>query len=105
MTTSYEIGDKPVVTITCRTIAGALADPTLLTVEYTCGAPAVKTSFVYNPATSTGSPEIGHTSTGVFTFTLPTIAVPGTHQLKFTGTGTVAASEQDFFDVIRTNQA
>lgn len=92
MTTTYDIGDRPVATATFRNAADVLTDPSAVTF------------LVRNPAgleTPYVSPHaaIVNTAVGVWTFTLPTpIDSSGNWHVRAKGTaGLITAGEVSFF--------
>ncbi len=85
--TSRQIGQQSVVTATFRNDAGTLTDPSTVTFLWRTSA-GVESSYVYGTAT-----EVAKTSTGIYTFTAPTYAVVGPHQVRVKSTGPATADE------------
>jgi hypothetical protein len=83
---AYDIGDSPVFTVTFRNISEVVTDPTTVTFMWRVPA-GTETSYVYGVAS-----EVAKTSTGVYTFTPPTIAVSGQHSIRAKGVGAIVAA-------------
>ena len=88
MSTTFDVGDKPVFTATFKDPADTLTDPT--TVVFLWRTPAgTETDYIY----LTDS-EVTRSSVGVFVFNAPTITVAGSHYCRAKATaGLIAAAE------------
>jgi hypothetical protein len=87
MASTRQIGQQSVVTATFRDDTGTLTDPSTVTFLWRTSA-GVETDYVYGTDT-----EVAKTSTGVYTFTAPTYAAVGPHQVRVKSTGPATADE------------
>jgi hypothetical protein len=90
----YE-GTAVTTTCTFTTAAGALMDPSVITVSYRAGSAAAVT-WTY------GGGQITRVSQGVYTAELDTTNNAGYWQVKWTGTGACAAVSLSTFPVTAT---
>lgn len=88
------VGDTVTITVTIRTSAGTLVDPTALTIVVR-DVDDVDTTYSY-PAG-----DIVRSSTGIYavTFTIPTTAAPGTYQVRTRATGDASGTGAFGFEV------
>lgn len=94
----YKIGAKPVFTFTFRAAVASGVDPNTGTLTDPSTVIAIwqvpaGTETVYTYGVDTG--YVSKTSTGIYTFTPPTIAAAGRHVVRAKGTaGLIAAGEE-----------
>ena len=85
---TYDVGDTRTLTGTFHNAAGALADPTAVTLT------------VRKPDGTESTPTATHASTGVYTYAL-TFDQSGVWRYRFAGTGTVAEAGEQMLTVRR----
>lgn len=90
---TVDIGDRPVITATFTSVDNVATDPTTVTFRHKVPS-GIETSYVYGIAA-----EVSRTSTGVFTFTVPTITASGIHFVRSVGTGSIATAGESEFGV------
>lgn len=87
-TQTFDIGDQPRYTATFSRVSDDTAiDPSTVTFMWRDSA-GTETSYVYGTAT-----EVAKTSTGIYTFTPPTIAMVGPHTARVKSTTPNTAGE------------
>jgi hypothetical protein len=92
---AYDIGDQVRITTTFTNLAGAVADPTVITcvVKSPLG-----TSTTYTYGTDA---ELTRTSTGIYNLDL-SIVDAGTYKYKFAGIGALVTADQGRVEVRRS---
>ena len=87
-TRTFDIGDRPRFTATFKLAADdTVTDPSTVTFMWRTSA-GVETSYVYGT-----DGEVSKSSTGVFVFTPPTIALTGPHTCRVKSTTVTTAGE------------
>ena len=100
---SYEIGQQPVITAEFRAAPvapatiGVLTDPTVVMFKVRYPGSAVAVTYTAPNA------AIVNVSVGVWALTLPVLTLPGDHEVRAIGTGTINTASPSRFTVPTLN--